>query len=148
MLNTLTSLFKELLEGKDLAKHSQENTNLAIAALLCEVSQADYSVGEKEYQAKLMLIQRLIDVGEDEATTLLTQAQQKVKESASLYDFTSSLRDLSRETRFELIKGMWQVAHADGDIDPLEDAVIRKVAELLYVDHSDFIRAKLQVTKR
>ncbi|POB71843.1 hypothetical protein CRN59_01860, partial [Vibrio vulnificus] len=42
-------------------------------------------------------------------------------------------------------KGMWEVAHADGEIDPLEDAVIRKTAELLYVDHSDFIRAKLQV---
>ena len=43
---------------------------------------------------------------------------------------------------------MWQVAHADGHIDPMEDAVIRKVAELLYVDHSEFIRAKLDVIER
>ena len=42
---------------------------------------------------------------------------------------------------------MWEVAHADGEIDPLEDAVIRKSAELLYVDHSEFIRAKLSVTE-
>ena len=40
---------------------------------------------------------------------------------------------------------MWEVANADGEIDPLEDAVIRKTAELIYVDHSEFIRAKLQV---
>ncbi len=53
---------------------------------------------------------------------------------------------LTQETRFELIKAMWEVAHADGEIDPLEDAVIRKAAELLYVDHSQFIRAKLMVT--
>ncbi|PLX59248.1 MAG: hypothetical protein C0632_14120, partial [Vibrio alginolyticus] len=45
---------------------------------------------------------------------------------------------------YNLIKSMWEVAYADGEIDPLEDAVIRKTAELLYVDHSEFIRAKLQ----
>ena len=36
---------------------------------------------------------------------------------------------------------------ADGEIDPMEEAVIRKTAELLYVDHSAFIRAKLSVTE-
>jgi uncharacterized tellurite resistance protein B-like protein len=78
---------------------------------------------------------------------LLSRAEAKSKESASLYDFTSQLRELNQETRFELIKAMWEVAHADGEIDPLEDSVIRKTAELLYVDHSDFIRAKLDVTE-
>lgn len=67
------------------------------------------------------------------------------KDSASLYDFTSQLRELSQETRFALIKAMWEVANADGEIDPIEDSVIRKTAELLYVDHSEFIRAKIQV---
>ena len=40
---------------------------------------------------------------------------------------------------------MWQVAYADNVLDPIEEAIIRKVAELLYVNHSDFIRAKLSV---
>ncbi len=50
--------------------------------------------------------------------------------------------------RFELIKAMWEVAHADGEIDPLEDSVIRKTSELLYVDHHEFIRAKLMTTNK
>lgn len=41
---------------------------------------------------------------------------------------------------------MWLVAFADQHLDPVEEAIIRKVAELLYVNHSDFIRAKLTVS--
>ena len=43
---------------------------------------------------------------------------------------------------------MWQVAYADDHLDPIEEAVIRKVAELLYVNHSEFIRAKLSITEK
>jgi uncharacterized tellurite resistance protein B-like protein len=148
MFNSITSMFKQLIEGDDLSNNKSISPNLAIAALLCEVSKADYQVEEEEEKAKLSLIERLLGLDETESKTLLVQAQEQTKNSASLYDFTSSLRELSQEKRFDLIKAMWEVANADGVIDPLEDAVIRKVAELLYVDHSEFIRAKIQVTDK
>ncbi|MFH0261250.1 TerB family tellurite resistance protein [Vibrio mediterranei] len=148
MFNSITSIFKQLIEGDDLSNNKSISPNLAIAALLCEVSNADYQVEEEEEKAKLSLIERLLELDERESKTLLAQAQEQTKNSASLYDFTSGLRELSQEKRFDLIKAMWEVANADGVIDPLEDAVIRKVAELLYVDHSEFIRAKIQVTDK
>ncbi len=42
---------------------------------------------------------------------------------------------------------MWEVAYADGEIDPLEDAVIRKTAELLYVDHSDLFERNCNLSE-
>jgi uncharacterized tellurite resistance protein B-like protein len=39
---------------------------------------------------------------------------------------------------------MWTVAYADGDIDKYEEHLIRQVAELTYVAHEDYIRAKLR----
>lgn len=39
---------------------------------------------------------------------------------------------------------MWVIAFADGVLDPIEESVIRKVAELIYLDHNEFIRAKLE----
>ncbi|PJC88306.1 hypothetical protein CSW98_02440 [Vibrio sp. HA2012] len=145
MLNSIKSIFKQLLEGEDPATADHITPDLAMAALLCEVSSADYQVESQEQQAKLSLLQHLLSVEKNEALQLIEQAMEKVRESASLYDFTSRLRELTQETRFELIKAMWSVAYADGHIDPLEDAVIRKVAELLYVDHHEFIRAKLLI---
>lgn len=147
MLNSITKLFKQLLEGEDLGSQNQTDPNLAIASLLCEVAGADSQVDEKETEAKLKLISKLLELDETSAKTLLARANAKSSQSASLYEFTTQLRELSQETRFELIKAMWEVANADGEIDPLEDSVIRKTAELLYVDHSEFIRAKLSVTE-
>lgn len=147
MFNAITSLFKELLEGQDLARNSA-TPELAIACLLTEVAGADHQISTPEQQAKSALLKHLLNIDEEEAITLLARAEQQVKQSASLYDFTSHLRNLSQPQRFELIKAMWEVANADGTIDPLEDAVIRKAAELLYVDHSQFIRAKLMATDK
>ncbi|MCB1855441.1 MAG: TerB family tellurite resistance protein, partial [Halieaceae bacterium] len=39
---------------------------------------------------------------------------------------------------------MWRVAYADGDLDKYEEYLIRQVAELTYVPHGDYIRAKLE----
>ncbi|MFA0113022.1 TerB family tellurite resistance protein [Vibrio sp. 10N.261.46.E11] len=145
MFNSLTSMFKQLIEGQDLSKNQGASPNIAIASLLCEVAGADHQINESERVAKLRLLQRLLDLDEEQAKVLLEQAEPRVKQSVSLYDFTSQLRDLSQPVRINLIKAMWEVAHADGEIDPIEDSVIRKTAELLYVDHSDFIKTKLNV---
>ncbi|NVJ55891.1 MAG: TerB family tellurite resistance protein [Vibrionaceae bacterium] len=146
MINSITKLFKQLLDGNDLGKQSTADPNLAIACLLSEVAGADYQVDEAETKAKFSLLGKLLGLDEAAAQGLLDHAQVARSNSASLYEFTSQLRELSQETRFALIQAMWEVANADGKIDPLEDAVIRKTAELLYVDHSEFIRAKLSVT--
>ena len=145
MFNSLTSLFKQFVEGSDLSKTSTASPSLAIASLLCEVAGADHTISESEQAAKIHLLQRLLNLTEQESKALLAQADSQVEQSVSLYDFTSQLRELSQSVRIDLIKAMWQVAHADGEIDPLEDSVIRKTAELLYVDHKDFIKSKLSV---
>jgi len=144
MLNVLKSLFKELLEGQDLGHQNSFPTDLAIACLLVEVANADHNLDTNEQQAKVHLLTKLCQIPQERALALLDEAEQKTTESASLYEFTSQLRTLTQEQRFELITSMWKMANADGIIDPLEDSVIRKTAELLYVGHSEFIRAKLQ----
>ena len=43
------------------------------------------------------------------------------------------------------MKALWEVAAEDGNIDKYEEHVIRKISELIYLPHKDFIRAKLMV---
>ena len=147
MFKSIKSMFKELLEGNDLSINQLDNPDLAIASLLCEVAAADTQIQKDEEKAKITLLSQLLNITQQEADSLIIQAKQNIKDSVSLYDFTTQLRQLEQRDRFDLIKAMWQVAYADGEIDPLEESVIRKVSELLYVDHSEFIRAKLSVVK-
>jgi uncharacterized tellurite resistance protein B-like protein len=62
----------------------------------------------------------------------------------SLYEWTSIINETYEyKLRVDVIKSLWDVAYADGRIDKYEDYTIRKIADLLYVKHTDFIRTKL-----
>lgn len=144
MIQSLKGFFNQLIDIN--AEDNQGiDSNLAIAALLCQVSQADHVIDEKEESSKIQMLSKLLDLTQAEAKTLLQEAALRSESSASLYEFTDQLRDLGHQQRFELIQSMWQVAYADQYLDPIEESIIRKVAELLYVNHNDFIRAKLSV---
>lgn len=144
MFRQLRTLFRQLMnEGTDGGAVDTPSMNLAMASLLCEVSNADHEIDPREEAAKVHLLINLLEISEQQASDLLKQAHIHSKESVSLYEFTTKLRSLMPEQRYQLIEAMWQVAYADGVIDPLEEAVIRQVSELIYVDHSEFIRAKL-----
>ncbi len=39
---------------------------------------------------------------------------------------------------------IWKLAYADNELDVMEEHRIRRIAELINVDHSDFIRLKIQ----
>ncbi|WP_024871925.1 TerB family tellurite resistance protein [Tolumonas lignilytica] len=144
MFAVLRSLFRELLPEEGGAGAAETRSiQLAIASLLCEVSRADNHYDVREETAKIHLIRHLLTVDENTAQQLLAQARRKSEEAVSLFDFTNKLRTLSHPQRFELIKAMWQVAYADGVLDPQEEAIIRQVSDLIYLDHPEFIRAKL-----
>ena len=47
--------------------------------------------------------------------------------------------------RRELLRMLWRVAYADGRLDKYEEALLRKLGDLLFLSHDDFIREKLAV---
>jgi uncharacterized tellurite resistance protein B-like protein len=144
MFKQLRTLFRQVMhEGSDGGAIDTPTMNLAMASLLCEVANADHQVDPKEEAAKVQLLIKLLDINEEKAIDLLAEAMVRSEKSVSLYEFTTKLRELMPNERFQLIEAMWQVAYADGIIEPMEEAVIRQVAELIYLDHSEFIRAKL-----
>ncbi|KKA45792.1 MULTISPECIES: TerB family tellurite resistance protein [unclassified Salinivibrio] len=146
----LKQLFKKLesalaAETGQHGKQSGLSLHQAMAGLLSEVAMADHDIDERERTTKRNRICQLLSLDVTQAEQLLEEARQHSEHATSLYEYTDKLRDLDPKARIALIEAMWSVAYADENIDPLEEAVIRKTAELLYVDHAEFIRAKLNV---
>ncbi|MCG3863674.1 MULTISPECIES: TerB family tellurite resistance protein [unclassified Photobacterium] len=144
MFKSLRTLFRQLVSDP----HSNEAIDtpalhLAMASLLCEVASADHEHDPREEKAKNQLLIKLLEIDEATSKQLLDQAQQQAEASVSLYDFTNKLRSLEQPERYQLIEAMWEVAYADGVVDPQEEAVIRQVSDLIYLDHSAFIKAKI-----
>lgn len=148
MFTKLRTLLRQVMnDGTDAGTMDSLSMNLAMASLLCEVANADHAKDPREEQAKVQLLTKLLEVDEQQAQHLLNEGELCSENAVSLYEFTNKLRALEQEARYELVEAMWQVAYADGVIDPMEEAVIRQVAELIYLDHSEFIRAKLSAQK-
>ncbi|HAQ88885.1 MAG TPA: hypothetical protein DCR78_20955 [Pseudomonas sp.] len=142
MLKSLKSLF-DRSEDDQPTTHSVE---VAAAALLIEVGRADYESDAEEQKAIIEAIRLGSGVEDGELASLIASAQETAERSTSLYEFTTLINaQYSMDEKFVLIKALWRVAAADGDIHRYEDHLIRRIADLLYVAHTDFIRAKLEV---
>jgi uncharacterized tellurite resistance protein B-like protein len=140
----LKSLFQTLFSEKIEQKQSSTR-ELASAALLVEVARADFEITPEELARLIDLLAATFDMSPEDVELVTQQANDQVENAVSLHDFTRVINEhCSPEERSELIGLMWQVAAADGDLSKYEDHLIRRVADLLYVPHQEFIRLKHQ----
>ncbi|MAY14395.1 MULTISPECIES: TerB family tellurite resistance protein [unclassified Thalassolituus] len=140
MIERLLSLFRD--EQKRPEPH---HINLACAALLAEVMRADHSIDAEEEQALALVLKNLFNLSSSECSELLQDALQRVEISSDLFQFTAVInQQLDAAAKFRLMTGLWQVAYSSNGLDKYEEHIIRRIAELLYVPHSEFIRAKLE----
>ena len=120
-----------------------EAVRLCAACLLVEVVRADHNEDDAELAVVLERVQRQFGLSATEADELRLAARERVESSVSLYEFTRTLHDrMSVEQKSRLVAAMWDVAYADGELDMHEDALILKVADLLYVPRSEVMRLK------
>lgn len=144
MLNKLKAFFQTEIQENKTDGIAQRN--LACAALLVETAMVDQNFDESETEALFTALKTQFNLNEDACVQLKELAQEESQKATSTHQFTQLINQhCSPEEKFELIKSMWSIAYADNDLDKYEEALIRKVSELIYVSHSDFIRAKLLV---
>lgn len=118
---------------------------MAAAGLLLEVSRADFNVGEDELRVVAEALKQQFGFSDDDAQMLLELALAKDAEAVSMHPFLRMINDhFTLEQKRGIVEDMWRVAFADRRLDKYEEAQIRKIADLLYVPHKDFIRTKLR----
>lgn len=143
MLAAIKKFFELELEDPKTGHLSENKRQLACAALLIEVATIDRQFDEREVATMHSVLQQKFGISEEECQTLTELAQSEFQDATSTYQFTRLVNDhCSYEEKFALVKGMWAIAWADGELDKYEEYIIRKVSELIYVAHGDFIRAK------
>jgi len=131
---------------KDQPKQSHQETNitLAVTALMVYVMQQDDYLDDAEHQEIIQSIQQRFNISLQEAEQYIKQAQGDIHSAYDLHQYTSPLiKAYSQNERVDIIRQLWRVAMADNDIDPYEEALIRKIAELIGVHHNEFINAKI-----
>ena len=131
----------------DTAENPEERMQLALASLLVEMARADFDESPDEQSHIIDLLSGHFELTAAEALELLNRARGTLDEAVCLFDFTRALHEsLDAEQKQEVIRLLWQVAMADQTLNKYEDYLVKKVAELLYVSHSDVMRIKHEVT--
>ncbi len=86
------------------------------------------------------------NIAVEQVDELIDLARREVDLAVSLHDFTRMLNDnLNASEKIQVIELLWQVAFADAVLDKYEEYYIRKIADLLYISHKDYIRTKHRV---
>jgi uncharacterized tellurite resistance protein B-like protein len=143
LITKLKTLFTK--DGGSAQTQEDRALELACAALMFEVARADFAIEEAEQQTVRALLMTQFALTPEEITTVTEKASEQVDAATCLFEFTRTLNDLaSIKQKRALLAMMWRVAMADNELSRYEEHLIRKVADLLYVPHSDFIAAKQQ----
>jgi len=147
MLRTLQTFLTRLSSPETLsADQAEHQLKIAATALMVEVMRVDDQKTESEVESVLLSIMQHFDMDRDEADQILQLASQALHDSTDYHQFTSLIKQhYGQSERQQMVLFLWQVAYADGSLDSYEEHVIRKVSDLLYVSHRDFIRLKEKV---
>ena len=126
----------------------EHRLKLATAALMIEVMKQDGETKNKEVESVKKALQAKFELTKTEIDELFTLASEEAKQSVDLYQFTSLIREhFSQEKKIKTIEYLWTIAYADNHLDPHEEHLIRRIADLLYVTHQDFMNTKHKVKK-
>jgi len=117
--------------------------------LLVEAARMDDTFEATERAAIERLLAAKFELSADATKTLLAHAEDVAKRSNQLHPFTRlAVERMTPEERIRLIEMLWEVAYADGVLDPEEDMLLRRVAGLVYVSDQDRIAARQRVVAR
>lgn len=146
MFTTIQELLKKTVCAQQQQPLDREQAlQLATVALLMEVARADFGTSDEERQVILRIIERYYAVSASRALEIAEAAETHANDMTSLYPLTRLITsECSLEERIEIIRLLWKVTFADGHVDKHEEHLVRKVADLLYVPHRQFISTRLQ----
>ncbi|MDH5526451.1 MAG: TerB family tellurite resistance protein [Nitrospirota bacterium] len=149
MLDAIQRFFKNHMQDEARAITDRAATphalRVATAAVLVEAMRADSQVSAEEREALQGALGAKFELPPDEVRELIALAEQEAAVATSLYQFTHLIdKGFSHEQKTRVVELLWQVAFADGHLEAREEAVVRRVADLIHVPHKTYVDAKIR----
>ena len=141
MINTIKEFFNKKTE--EAGDNSHSVLNIATAALLIEVMTIDGNMDQEEMDSVKSNLSKILELSDDEIQELIDLSQEEVSDATSLYQFTKEINaNFELQQKLDLMTALWQVALADDYLDKYEESILRKIADLIHLRHSEYIECK------
>lgn len=144
MIASIKNFFNQFIEpGITSGSPRATALQIATAALLLEMMRMDNELKDEERQAIASTLQTQFNLSREQIEILMALAEQEASTASDYYQFTSLINqhcDLAQKV--QIIENLWHVAMIDGHLDAHELHLMRKLADLLYIGHADYVAAK------
>jgi uncharacterized tellurite resistance protein B-like protein len=118
---------------------------VAATALMVQLSRVDNDEDERELEVIVDCAVKAHQITREEAQDILDDALNHAEDATSLYEFTGRINEyLDQVQKQALLTSIWRVALADGRIDKYEEHLIRRMADLLHLNHREYMQARHQ----
>ena len=148
MIAVLKKFFSDYVVWDDNEDERELGRELAPAALMIEMMRMDDELHENEHALLIELLQKQFKLSQEDTHELIQVASKELNKSTDYYQFTSMINQyFDYPERVSMIEQLWRMAYADRILNKNEEYLVRKISELIYVSHEDFIATKLRVRK-
>jgi uncharacterized tellurite resistance protein B-like protein len=147
MIDTISAFFKQLNSSHQNNSKSELSLEIACTVLLCEVMKADGILQKEEQVSLKAFITKQFELQDNQIDEIVNTALTLSDNATDFYQFTRKVNQhYTIEQRMEIVGYLWKLAYIDGDLATLEEHIIRKIADLLHLRHSEYIQTKLANT--
>ena len=149
MIAPVIERIRKLLSAPESVSARADDLQIAVAVLLVEAARMDDTFDQYERGTIETLLEHRFQLSHDETQELLKLAEETAERSHQLHPFTRlTVERMEPKARIGLIEMLWEVAYADGKLDPDVDVLLRRVAGLIYISDEDRIAARQRVLSR
>lgn len=147
MLQKIKSFFDNKINSAE-EKDPEHALRLATAALMIEMMLNDGETHELEESVLKQRLRKTFDLSDNETDELFELGHSEVKDAIDFHQFTTLIaKNFSQPKKIQVIEHLWAVAYADKVLTPYEELMVRRISDLIFVSHADFINAKHRVIK-
>lgn len=147
--STLVQRIKDGLSAEPAATQShEERLRLATAAVLLDIAYADGTFSPAEGGNVVEYLQKAFRLQSDDAEELIDAAREIRDHTIDHFAMTNYIRkNVALDERIEIVRTMWRTAYADGRLTEYENYLIRKLSDLLGLEHHVMIDTKVSVLR-
>jgi uncharacterized tellurite resistance protein B-like protein len=129
-------------------RRQHDPLRLATAAVLLDIAYADGEFSPAEDGNVVGFLTQQFDLSADDARELLEAADEIRKKTVDHFALTHYIRkNAPLSERIEIVKTMWRLGYSDGKLSEHEAYLVRKLADLLGLEHHVMIEAKSAVLR-
>ena len=143
MFDKIVAYLEKRMEANAINPDPFERRQVAVAALLVEASRLDGHYDAVEQGTVIRLLRETLKLPAEQARTLLSLAEVRQANTYDNWVFCDAIkRGYSMPERAEIVKDLWKVAFADGQLTRFETIMIDRVAKELELSEAAAAEAK------